>query len=306
MRAKFYKLGFYALLFLFVYNQIKSRSETSRSCKFKTKLTHIIIPFHIKQLKLVELNIKKWKKYWPCEPNQNLFDPPKLIFYVGSSFQNELNIKNLVKRLGNLKESFECFSNPEKIEIATYEFTKEQDKHILGARLMFENCLKKNHELFRDINYMFYMEPDCRPIKKNWLIALQSEVYDNANFWMKGAFFRGDIKFLYENEYLPNKYHINGNSIYNLGSDYFADFYFKTLRPYIKRHVESITAYDTDISEFIMDKKNIQIVGRIIHNFIFTEIILNYWHTNYTVKDVNTENPNSYLVHSGQPQPNDW
>lgn len=76
------------------------------------------------------------------------------------------------------------------------------------------------------------------------------------------------------------------------------------MRPYIKRHGDSITAYDTDISEFIMDKKNLLIVGSIIHNFVFTDVILNFWHRNYTVIESNKENPNSYLVHGGQP--NGW
>jgi hypothetical protein len=53
-----------------------------------------------------------------------------------------------------------------------------------------------------------------------------------------------------------------------------------------------------------MDKKNLFMVGSIIHNFVFTDVILNFWHRNYTVIETNKENPNSYLVHGGQP--NDW
>jgi hypothetical protein len=207
MRSKFYKLGFFGLLFLCIYNQIKNWPKRDRLCGSRTKLSHVIIPFHVNQLKLVELNVKKWKKYWPCEHFGNKYDQPKLIFYVGSS--HNISIKNFEKRLNSLKENLECFSNSDKIETVTYKYSKEQDKHVLGARLMFENCLKKEHELFKDIHYMFYMEPDCRPIKPNWLNALQNEATQNSNFWMKGAFFRGEIKFLYENEYLPNKYHVS-------------------------------------------------------------------------------------------------
>lgn len=302
MRAKFYKLGFYSLLLVLIYTQARNLFDTGRSCKSETKLTHLIIPFHVNQLKIVELNIKKWKKYWPCERFENEYDKPKLIFYAGSP--HEISISNLKKRLNVFKENFVCFSNADKIEIVTYKYSKEQDKHILGARLMFEYCLNQEHELFKDIKYMFYMEPDCRPVKNNWLNALQAEVAYNTNFWQKGAFFRGQMNLVYENEYLPNKYHINGNSIYNLGDEKFANFYFKTLRPYIKRHGDSRTAYDTDISEFLMDKKNYIMVGKIIHNFVFTETILNYWHKNYSVAEVNKENENSYLVHGGQS--NDW
>jgi hypothetical protein len=65
-----------------------------------------------------------------------------LIFYAGSP--HDISIDNLKKRLYVFKENFACFSNADKIEIVTYKYSKEQDKHILGARLMFEYCLNKN------------------------------------------------------------------------------------------------------------------------------------------------------------------
>ena len=301
MKTKFYKPGFYIFLFYFVYSNLKERPyETKQSCQNNPKLTHIIMPFHINQLKILELNIKNWKKYLPCE-KANGYQSPKLIFYVG--FHREISMKNLEQTLNGFKESFECFSNADKTQIVTYNFSKGNDLHILGARLMFEYCLNKEHESFKDIQYMFYMEPDCRPIKSKWINALQNEI-GSTNFWMKGSFFRGLTKIIYETEYLPNKYHINGNAIYNLGDERFSKFYFQTLRPYIKRHRDSITAFDTDFSEFIMDKKNLLVVGNIIHNFGFTEVVLNYWRQNYSVVEIVQANKNSYLVHGGEPR--DW
>jgi hypothetical protein len=146
------------------------------------------------------------------------------------------------------------------------------------------------------------MEPDCRPIKSYWLDAITRDLGFNE-FWMKGAMYRGIFEFKV-NTYLPNKYHINGNALYNIGNNAFRDFYFKTLRPYIERHGDSVNAYDTDFFEYLFDVSNYDMVRKILHNFVLTDTWQNLWQTNFSIKELNKLHPNTYLVHGGFP--NDW
>ncbi|CAF0740818.1 unnamed protein product [Brachionus calyciflorus] len=274
------------------------KNESYKIEKFRLyNLSHVIIPFHIKQLKSLTENIKKWSVYRPCfEDDYFNRKMPKLIFYVG--YTNDETIKNLYYKLGDLLPYFRCFSNRYSIDIVKFKFSKKRDKHIVGARLMFEHVLAKKHYLFKHASYVFYMEPDCRPIRSGWIDALQKEIGFNG-FWIKGAMFRGKFE-MKINKYLPNKYHINGNAIYNIGDRKFEDFYFKKLRPYIQRHNDSITAYDTDFFEYLFDLKNYDTVRMIVQNFAFTETIQNLWLTNYSVKEIRKKYPKTFLVHGGQ------
>ena len=261
-------------------------------------LSHVVIPFHIKQYNSLVDNIKKWSKYMPCS-RKYFFNKksPKLIFFV--SYNQDISVKYLHLNLSDLIPYFRCFSNRYSLDIVKYKLSHKQDYHVLGARLMFEFMLRKKSRFFKECTYIFYMEPDCRPVRSNWINALQNEI-GSSNFWIKGAIFRGKFENKI-NKYLPNKYHINGNAIYNIGDNNFRDFYFKILRPYIERHNDSITAYDTDFSEFFFDEKNYDYVKMIIHKFAFTETIQNLWHLNYSVAEVRKKFPNTFIIHGGNP-----
>jgi hypothetical protein len=167
---------------------------------------------------------------------------------------------------------------------------------------MFEHMLAQKDAQFNDAQYVFYMEPDCRPIKSYWLDAVTKDLGFNE-FWMKGAIYRGIFEFKV-NVYLPNKYHINGNALYNIGNKEFQEFYFKTLRPFIERHGDSMNAYDTDFAEYFFDVNNYETVRKILHNFVLTETWQNLWQTNFSIIELNKMYRNTYLVHGGFP--NDW
>jgi hypothetical protein len=272
--------------------------ETISSFQFDyTRLTHVIIPFHIKQLDRLEINILKWKQYVPCLDMEKR-NAPKLIFFV--SYSNNASIVALKERLNRLRSYYSCFSSVHYVE---YYFKRsELDNHIAGARLMFEHMLAQKDAQFNDAQYVFYMEPDCRPIKSYWLDAVTKDLGFNE-FWMKGAIYRGIFEFKV-NVYLPNKYHINGNALYNIGNKEFQEFYFKTLRPFIERHGDSMNAYDTDFAEYFFDVNNYETVRKILHNFVLTETWQNLWQTNFSIIELNKMYRNTYLVHGGFP--NDW
>lgn len=270
------------------------------------RLSHIVIPFHISQLSTLESNIALWgKKYVPCTkqtlakvgPGVQL---PILVFFVAHSDQiDDANVQSSLARLwDNLPTRF-CFSNA---IILVHHLDSTSDRHVLGARLMFEHMLRG--EVAVDMSTVLYMEPDLRPIRSNWLITCMLEVaWPQSNFWVKGSIFRGKRGTLSAVSYVPNLYHINGNAFYNVGSSEFRTFYFRTLRPYIEHeHGDSLNAYDTDFFEYAMDTKNYESFRHIVHKFVYTDVILNMWHTNYSISEIQAVHPHSYLVHGGTPR----
>jgi hypothetical protein len=288
----FYPISLYILLSSDFHKSQSNFTQCVHNELNSSRLTHVVIPLNIKQIDRLKYNILNWKKYFPCTRKNYAV---KLVFFFGIPKGSSSLVP--IDHIKDFWTYQKCFSS---VNFVNYEFSNNySDSHVLGSRLMFEHMLAQNDEQFKDANYIFYMEPDCRPIKMNWLDALARNV-DFNEFWMKGSIYRGNYDINYD-KYLPNKYHINGNAIYNIGNKYFREFYFKTLRPYIEKHGDSTNAYDTDFFEYIFDLKNYDKVRQIIHNFVFTDTIQNCWHSNYNITEINILYSNTYLVHGGNP-----
>jgi len=261
----------------------------------RISLLKIVIPFHIKQLDRVLENINKWKIFKPC--NEHLEHSIELIYFVGYSHSDQNTLNDLNKKLAS---NIECFKSTRTV-LFKYN-SPDEDQHVKGARLMFEQMLKKQNVYFQNTSFVFYMEPDVRPIKSNWLNALIGEI-GNGNFWMKGSCFRGDMnKFMKNDPYLPNYMHINGNALYKIGSSDFNSFYFNVLRSYvIKKNGDSKNAYDTDFFEFFFDKENYETTRNVINNFHLSDFVQNLWQTTFKVNSIAEKYPGTYFVHGGSP-----
>jgi hypothetical protein len=282
------------LLLMIYFNSYIKRNNSSSLIKpksFNQINLKIVIPFHINQLEILLENIKKWNIFKPC--NLTIDNSIEITFYVGY-LESDLN------QLNKLPTKMACFS---KISQVLHKYKSlNEDKHVIGSRLMFESMLLKATNYFMNSSFIFYMEPDVIPIKSNWLNAILNEI-GNGNFWCKGSIFRGDLnKFQKNDPYIPNYLHINGNAIYNTGNIEFISFYFNILRPYIvKKNGDSINAYDTDIFEYLMDKNNYETTRNILHQFHFTDLVQNYWHTEFKVNEISLKNKFTYFIHGGKP-----
>ena len=137
---------------------------------------------------------------------------------------------------------------------------------------MFEHFLR-NKDFISDATYAFYMEPDVRPISNGWLNRLVFEVsWPEAPFWVKGSIYRGTPSNVDGSSYTPNLYHLNGNAIYDMGGA-LSEFYFQKVRPYVEQaHGQSVNAYDTDFSEYLMQREHFSTVIQIAHLFHFSEV----------------------------------
>lgn len=274
------------------------------------RLTHIVIPFHTSQVSRVEANLRLWQTYPPCSragapPHPNA--PYHLVLYSSADSKKRTYIADLEARLqsavANLtSEALGCFQS---VEIQHANLSGSSDTYYKGTRLMIEKLIVGKVKLQFPAEYVFYMEPDCLPIRSNWLNALDTSVrWPQPTFWMKGSIYRGYNKGVYATRHPPQFFHINGNAIYNVGDRQFRAWYIRHYRPYVQAATpRKDRSFDTDFWRFLYDVENIMVARQVIHKFVYTELVVNYWKSSYSVAKLRESFPNTHLVHGGYQKP---
>lgn len=271
-------------------------------------LTHLVMPFVDTQILIVRQSLQTWtSQYYPCN-SSNYEAQVQLILYA--SFQNLANpnvesasiITSLLSKTLNSSQFKYCFKS---WTIAFAKISTLDNSHHTGSRLMFEKMLSKNISHSAPMDYVLYMEPDCVPIRHNWLEAVQRNVKEDPNsFWMKGSVFRGQRAIVNKQPlHLINYFHLNGNAIYSVGDNEFRNFYFQKVRPFTIEKCKSpkdkyCSVFDTDIFRYLLHN-NMEYGAQYIHHFAFTDLIQNKWHTNYSTHGLLAKSPNTFLVHGG-------
>ena len=273
----------------------------------RQRLSHIVIPFIPSQVESLKNTFALWESLAPCDPSQPTHpflpvEPPQVVFFVAQRTTSSESERSATKR--DILDSYQnlptkvrqCFGQAVYV---IQELTPEQDSHVEGARLMFEHFLR-NKDFISDATYAFYMEPDVRPISNGWLNRLVFEVsWPEAPFWVKGSIYRGTPSNVDGSSYTPNLYHLNGNAIYDMGGA-LSEFYFQKVRPYVEQaHGQSVNAYDTDFSEYLMQREHFSTVIQIAHMFRFSEVIQNMWNTHFSASELSRQFPRTGLVHGG-------
>ena len=181
------------------------------------KLSHVIIPLHYTQISKLFLIYSNRSLYLPCKEKTSVSLIVLLTGHLNLSIENEIYFE-----LNKSILTTSCFRS---IKIQWAELSGNNNSYAKGTYIMFENVLKKQYSL-SSASYVFWMEPDCIPIKSFWLDAAIQEVsLPNLPFWIKGSQFRGADELLPVN-ITGFQVHINGNAIYNLLSSSFKKFYF--------------------------------------------------------------------------------
>jgi hypothetical protein len=266
-------------------------------------LSHLVLAFHANQTGSALQNINSWESlYPPCvyyagaASNQN----PVLVFYVGHSGQNDLDaIRSTIETRWMQMRTKSCFS---AMRVTTLTLNKSDDTHKTGSRVMFEAMISGKLDV--DMKVVLFMEPDMRPVRPGWLAACMSEARKRDKFWIKGSIFRGDASKMHltakDTPYPPYFYHINGNALYNVGDTDFRQFYWRVRQYIVDKRGDSYNAYDTDIAEYLIDRRQWVTVRHVLHRFVFTDVIQNMWMTDYSVQAIVSSNPNTFLVHGGR------
>lgn len=306
-----------ATSFTFSASPLSSPREIKRLEKIKVKrLTDVVIPLPPKHFHKVEKLLKLWEEYWPCyDPSDGLDLVPDgneggnyyqahdynlgydvtLTFYV--SCAPDAALENRLLELFDTLPS-QCRRCFRKARVHFANLSGDRDTYWYGTTLMFEQLLSHKVGL-RWPHYVLYMEPDLLPIRRYWLTVLDSVTREpNPEFWMKGSLFKGQ-PFLHSISVVPLTLHLNGNAIYNLADRQFRDFYYGKVYNMSRNDPKNNHAYDLDMYFYLTHPPNFDRVSLRAHKFLYTEVIQNYYHTEYSVSKLRKVYPNAYLVHGG-------
>jgi hypothetical protein len=277
----------------------------------ENRLTHIIIPFHTSQASRVEANLKAWSEYLPCTAEGGKGASPNgpfhLVLYSSADSRKRQQLLELEARLhwmvGNLTaEAMGCFAS---YEIQHANLSGPSDTYYRGTRLMMERLILNKVKLQHTPQYAFYMEPDCLPVRPNWLNALDTSVrWPAAVFWMRGSIYRGNNKGVYATRHPPQVFHINGNALFNLADRRFRTFYVKHFRPYVNAVSKTRErSFDTEFYRFLHDIDNIMVTRAVIHRFQYSEFVQNFWRSSYSLAKIKNDFPDTYFIHGGYQKP---
>ena len=316
----------FAIISLIIYSGTKSadfggRVKTTRVSKQyddnnQPRLTHVVVPFHAKQIDRMQDFFDLWVKYPPCarldvtpgvsylEYNPKLGHQIDLVFFVGS-MNDTLTVKQQLFAMydklpyQNVKE---CFSS---VTFSEHRFNTTDNSYLLGAKAMFERFLGADLGL-NDQNskpyYAFYMEPDVRPIRPGWLSYTDAQCrWPSPPFWVKGSQFRG-TPLPRHCKNIVTKMHINGNALYNLRDPAFREYYHGMVLPFLKAkgHKPWLLAYDLFFMTNVLEnEEQYPAYQRHIHKFVLSDFIQNRWHVNYTRQEILDDSESTYLVHGG-------
>ena len=287
------------ILTVFLYNvaiYLWNKTNLIDSRKLETCTSNvpfkIVMPFHINQKQKLIDNIKSWSQYKPClEKNINV----ELVFFYGHSLDSFTEKEAFINEISKHVDRF-CF---QKLHFVEFKYkSKGDDTHFKGARLMFEYMIYKQDDAFKNVDFVFLMEPDTYPIRSSWLNAVQNNIGD-GNFWMKGTVFRGAADLVVHQK--PGAYHLNGNSIYKISDENFINFYRETREFVVKNFGDSLRGYDVDFYDYFFHKDFPSANRLIIYKFKYTDMVQNYYGTKYSKQSVSIQNIDTFFMHGGSP-----
>lgn len=259
------------------------------------ELDAIVMPFHKKQLNNLLFNLESWNTFNPTRTEKQV----ELVFFNSGPMDPNLE-QEIMKFFQQNPSIANNFSN---ISVQFAQLIGFRDSYFRGTRTMFESLLfslddsisiKKSTLKYRNpnVNYVFYMEPDCFPVQQNWLDALHEEIKAlDGKFWMLGSKFTGEIRWV-GNKRDDFIYHLNGNSVYNIGSKEFRQFYLEKVISSYKRN--ELVPYDLKISE-VLYKNNRELFNKFGTMFVATRVIVNTGGSN--IQNFQKQNNQTFLQH---------
>ena len=305
----------------------------SRRALQTARLTDVVIPFPMRQEENLYANLDLWRKFPPCADAPHPQTKYNLKFYLSGQGDEDLE-KRVLAEYGKLpfEAVRDCF---DRVTVKSMGLSGASDSYLVGSRLQFEYML--SGALFLDdaakkqmnvndvlspmgsqssflappwVSHVLYMEPDLRPVSRGWLWRLDETTRYPANepFWIKGSSFRGSMHAITQ-PVTHNLMHINGNALYNVGSGDCYNFYAQHIRPALVRG-RSIAGYDAEFFRIILQSysSNDEIstswmrAQKYLSKLVFTNTILNMWHSSWTqAKIAELSSNRALLVHGGHP-----
>lgn len=273
------------------------------------RLTHVVIPFHVRQLGQMVYVMEQWRTFPPC-PSLHMLQEMhvdshttslgrdiSLIIYLNTRKDTDVE-KRVAQAFADLPDDIRgCFR---EMNFRYADLVGERDSYLMGSRMMFEQMLKGYIGMGAP-EYGLYMEPDCFPVRPYWLSHIDAQTrVPGPMFWLKGSIFRGDMNVVGRTN-IVNMFHINGNALYNLGDPALGRFYFDRIRPFIENKVKKEGAYDTDFAVYLQHGGHLAEALGLAHRYQFSDFIQNLYHSNYSISELVATNIVTDMVHGGYP-----
>eukprot|EP00917_Polyrhabdina_sp_WS-2016_P007176 GHVP01016002.1.p1 GENE.GHVP01016002.1~~GHVP01016002.1.p1 ORF type:complete len:323 (+),score=43.38 GHVP01016002.1:262-1230(+) len=301
-------INFFLILKLKRSNKINEKLNPTNSGKLDKPLSaedqylsHVVVPFHWKEIEKIVQLISKWETVRPCTGYEK--NRPMLLFYSSDDTRREDRISEAEDKL-NLalsKLSLDVLRCFEGIEIKYANLTNRHDVYFEVKRQMLEKLIKGKIESNKKFRYIFYMDAETIPIREGWIGALNRSVeYPNEGFWMKGSAYRGsDKNRILAKEAAVQK--INGHAIYNINpDDGFKSFFERILKPYtLQSPLSNRNNFDSDVYNFLHDFHQIKKTRKIIHKFLYSEIVQDHSNSSYKTKEVLEKFQWTFFVYGG-------
>lgn len=189
---------------------------------------------------------------------------PALVLYTPRPAQAEFRQATL----GMLpKVAQPCFARP--IAFLSADLDAIEDVYPRAASIMFWRLSKSlaANEQTKRVRYVMYMEPDVVPIRPLWVELLLALLPPQADeFWAKGSAPRANIARMAPGPQGVFRRHINGNALYNVQDQMFANLVQRSRQAY-----EASLVYDVGLAlAFANDSQ------RYSHRYVYSDFIINF------------------------------
>ena len=281
----------------------------------------VVIPFiGVQTWKVLHSWTKTWNRYPACSSlRQGLrapFSATLFLYYdqaleggqaEAEGYYNSSLLQHTLLTAWHSLPHQHCFTGG----IQFIDMRKGDLNHIEGSCVMFYDLftiLESQH-----YQHFMWMEPDVLPVQHSWLERMTEEVADNVQcqrWWIKGsnprcASWYGRIRD-------RRDYHFNGNALYCLGSDRFADFRQRVIDYYpggtasespkaggCATGAEFELGMDHAMYQYRLRPDTFEYSKTLMAKFVYSDFMQNHCQEPYTPDQVTREEPATYLVHSG-------
>lgn len=251
----------------------------------------IVIPF-AQDLDALERNINRWSRFSPFTGPYNVKKHLDCILY----FHQDHHTSPLRSRIEALQRKLVKLSFFNSVFVLSADLSGFEDSYPVGPSNMFFQLMLAT-PIIEDNGYdfVFWMEPDCHPIRPGWLTRLYALAVSSGPYWILGSGRRGVYELEKSLEYAKN--HINGNAIYRFVSKDFRSY----LEAVQEDFYQDLTRYmrSFDVALHLYRRKLLPKCRQtgLLHRFQYTDVIVNFWRTKVTLQDILTDYPGAYLAH---------
>lgn len=251
----------------------------------------IVIPF-ANDLDKLEENISRWGKIIPSTGKFKVKPYVDLMLY----FHQDLATSSQKSRVDNIVKRISATGAFSAVTTLSAYLGKWEDRYPLGPSNMFFKLMVET-PIIEDYgySYLFWMEPDCFPVRSGWLDRLYNLVTTSGQFWVIGSAIRSD--FVEDPQFRYGYDHINGNALYRLDDPDFRSFLDAVHEDFPQNLKKYMRSFDIAIALYKKSLKPFTRYSELHHHFIHTDLIQNVYRTETNVTDLLSKHPNTYILH---------